>query len=95
MGCLFFTEGFAVLIGALLFVVLAFLDSNLFRTFNSCYLEDPCDCYDNKQYNGFAIGLYSVVVVIGLISFVTFRCAVRRYKVRKRDKDLVYFTNVQ
>lgn len=95
MGCLFFTEGFAVLLGALLFVILAFFNSNLFRTFNSCYIKDPCGCYDHDKSNGFAIGLYSVVVVIGIISFIMFRCAVRRYKVRKRDKDLVYFTNVQ
>ena len=83
-----------MLLGALLFVILAFFESNLFKTFNSCYLEYPCDCYDKNETNGFAIGLYSVVVVIGLISFVTFRCAIRRYKVRKRDKDLVYFTSV-
>ena len=95
LGCLFFTEGFAMLLGALLFVILAILDSNLFRTFDNCYLADPCDCADNDKSNGFAIGLYAIVAVLGLISFVMFRCVVHRYKYRKRDKDLVYFTNVQ
>ena len=95
MGCLFFTEGFAMLLGALLFVILASFNTNSFRTFNSCYKGDPCDCVDNKKFNGFSIGLYSVIVVIGLASFVMFRCVVHRYKVRKRERDLVYFTNVQ
>ena len=58
LGCLFFTEGFVMLLGALLFVILTFFNSNLFRTFNNyCYIEDPCGCYDHMhdESNGFAI----------------------------------------
>ena len=95
MGCLFFTEGFAMLLGALLFVILAKFKSNVFETFNACYNDSPCSCMDNKDFNGFSIGLYSVIVVIGLASFIMFRCVVHKYKVRKRERDLVYFTRVQ
>ena len=95
MGCLFFTEGFAMLLGSLLFVILSTFRNNLFETFNICYDNNSCNCWNNAKYNGFSIGLYSVIVVIGLASFILFRYVVRRYKVRKRERDLVYFTNVQ
>ena len=90
LGCLFSTEGFAMLLGSLLFVVLSKIDSSVFRTFNICYSEDICKCIDDD--NGFAIGLYAVVVVIALISFVMFRYAVHKYVIRKRDRDQKYFT---
>jgi len=90
LGCLFSTEGFAMLLGSLLFVVLSQIDSSVFRTFNVCYNEDVCSCSDDD--NGFAIGLYAVVAAIALISFVLFRYAVSKYIVRKRDRDQKYFT---
>jgi len=90
LGCLFSTEGFAMLLGSLLFVLLSKIDGSIFRTFNICYSEDICKCSDND--NGFAIGLYVVVLAIALISFVMFRYAVHKYIVRKRDRDQKYFT---
>ena len=79
-----------MLLGSLLFVLLSKIDNSIFRTFNICYSEDICKCSDDD--NGFAIGLYAVVVVIALISFVMFRYAVHKYVVRKRDRDQKYFT---
>ena len=91
IGCLFTTEGIAMLFGSVLFPILAkFDETNVTQVFNACHYHNPCDCTNNL--NGFAIVLYSVVVVIALVSFVMFRCVVHKFVPRKRENDLLYFT---
>ena len=88
IGCLFTTEGIAMLLGSVLFAILAKVQTNVTGVFKTC--SSPCTCSNNSS--GFAIALYSIVVVIALISFVMFRCVVRNFVVRKRENDLIYFS---
>jgi len=92
IGCLFTTEGVAMLLGSLLFIILAkfHTDTNVTHIFETCYSSSPCDC--NNTTNGYAIALYATIVFIALISFIMFRCVVHRFVVRKREKDLIYFS---
>ena len=88
IGCLFTTEGIAMLLGSLLFVVLTESHTNLTEVFGTC--SSPCTCKNDS--NSFAVALYTIVVIIALLSFIMFRCVVRRFVVRKRENDLVYFS---
>jgi len=89
LGCLFFTEGLAALLGAVLVEVLSQFNSHIFRTFGICH-RSLCECTD--QSNGFAIGMYTMVTAISLVNFILFRYAVYNFVRRKRDKDLQYYT---
>ena len=92
LGFLFFTEGIAMLLGSVLIMVLSEIDSSAFRAFDICYKDSIFHCADDK--NGFAIGLYAVVVGISLISFVQFKYALHKYVVRNRGKDLKYYASL-
>lgn len=88
IGCLFTTEGVAMLLGSLLFAIVGRVHSNVTEVFQTC--SSPCTC--NNDSNGFAIALYATIVVIALISFAMFRCVVHKFVVRKRENDLLYFS---
>ena len=90
IGCLFTTEGIAMLLGSLLFAILAKFQTNVTDVFGTC--TSPCTCKNDS--NGFAIALYTVIVVIALFSFIIFRCVVHRFVVRKRENDLLYFSHM-
>ena len=75
MGCLFTTEGIVMLLGSLLFAVLTEFHTNITKVFGTC--SSPCTC--NNDSNSFAVALYTIVVVIVLISFIMFRCVICRF----------------
>ena len=98
LGCFFFMQGIAVVLGSLLFLSQSKGNSKYwehFKSFSSYYTYKNnsrwCDIKEDEIHAGSCITAYSLTTIVIVFGIIIFLYSARKYRIRIRGSALKYF----